>query len=71
MKKWTEFMIEHTSPEEVETKWLPNYYAEDRPIPLTEQLELLKQAGFQQADVVYKRYNFAVTCALRTDDMAV
>jgi tRNA (cmo5U34)-methyltransferase len=63
MQKWKEFMIKNTSVQEVETKWLPNYYAEDRPIPLARHIEMLNQSGFDMIDVVYKHFNYAVYCA--------
>ena len=63
MDRWKEFMVSNTSFWEVENKWLPNYYAEDRPVPLTRHLAMLTDAGFEMVDVVYKYYNYAVYCA--------
>lgn len=62
MEKWKAFMISRTSRQEVEQKWLPSYYAEDRPATLISHLEMLKQCGFVGIDVVYKQYNYAVYC---------
>lgn len=63
LQKWKNFMVNNTSIDEVENKWLPNYYAEDRPISLLRHLEMLKETGFSMVDVVYKYYNYAVYCA--------
>ncbi|WP_310601552.1 class I SAM-dependent methyltransferase [Anaerosporobacter sp.] len=58
--KWKEFMLQNVSEEEVANKWLPNYYAEDRPTQLVTHLAMLKECGFSYIDVVYKYYNYAV-----------
>ena len=63
MKHWKEFMVANTSPSEVESKWLPNYYAEDRPTSISTHFKLLEQSGFCQIDCVYKNYNYAVFLA--------
>lgn len=63
LQKWKDFMLQSTSKEEVEGKWLPNYYAEDRPIPLVKHLDMLCEAGFSMVDVAYKYYNYAVYTA--------
>ena len=65
MKKWQEFMAQSVSGEEIKNKWLPNYYAEDRPAKLTAHLDMLKDSGFSSIDVIYKYYNYAVYCAKR------
>lgn len=63
MNHWEEFMIANTSVDEVENKWLPNYYAEDRPVSLPTHFKLLEKSGFIQMDCVYKHYNYAVFLA--------
>lgn len=63
MKKWQEFMLKSVSESEIEEKWLPNYYTEDRPAKLTTHLDMLKTCGFPLVDVIYKYYNYAVYCA--------
>jgi tRNA (cmo5U34)-methyltransferase len=63
MEKWLEFMSGNVSAAEIEEKWLPNYYAEDRPAGMIAHLEMLKSCGFSFTDVVCKHYNFAVYCA--------
>ena len=63
MEKWLEYMARNVSEEEIDGKWLPNYYAEDRPTKMISHVEMLKKCGFTATDVVYKYYNFAVYCA--------
>lgn len=60
MDKWKEFMRGNVSEEEITDKWLPNYYAEDRPTQLTTHLSMLNKCGYSCVDVVYKYYNYAV-----------
>ncbi|MBN1889986.1 MAG: class I SAM-dependent methyltransferase [Thermoflexales bacterium] len=60
MDKWRAFMRQKVSDEEIETKWLPKYRAEDRPARLSDQLAWLAETGFAGVDVVWKYYNYAV-----------
>lgn len=60
MQKWQEYMAANVSKQEIEEKWLPSYYAEDRPTKLSTHLEMLKECNFSCIDVVFKYYNFAV-----------
>ena len=60
MKKWKEFMRKNVSDEEINNKWFPTYYAEDRPTQLISHLEILKKSGFCCIDVIYKYFNYAV-----------
>jgi tRNA (cmo5U34)-methyltransferase len=60
MKKWKEFMSKNVSDEEINSKWIPTYYAEDRPTQLTSHLDMLKNSGFSSIDVIYKYFNYAV-----------
>jgi tRNA (cmo5U34)-methyltransferase len=60
MKKWKEFMSESVSEDEINNKWLVNYYAEDRPAKMISHLDMLRSCGFSSVDVVYKHFNFAV-----------
>ena len=48
------------APWEIDDKWLPKYYAEDRPAKLVDQLAWLKDIGFIGVDVIWKHYNFAI-----------
>ncbi|MDR0306448.1 MAG: methyltransferase domain-containing protein [Chitinispirillales bacterium] len=63
MKKWQEFMEKNVSVEEIDRKWIPNYYAEDRPAKLITHLDMLRESGFTDIDVIYKFYNFTVYTA--------
>ncbi len=63
MKKWQAFMLSNISEHEMNSKWLPSYYAEDRPAKLATHLDMLTQSGFSCIDVIYKYYNFVVYCA--------
>ena len=63
MNKWVEFMEKNLDPAEVRGKVLVDYYAEDRPVRLTQHIKLLGDCGFGCVDVLYKVYNFAVIAA--------
>jgi tRNA (cmo5U34)-methyltransferase len=60
MRRWIEFMRERVSDEEITSKWIPKYQAEDRPAELVKQLVWLAEIGFSDVDVIWKYYNFAV-----------
>jgi tRNA (cmo5U34)-methyltransferase len=60
MRHWRAFMRRKISDDEIESKWIPKYLAEDRPAKLVDQLAWLNEIGFADVDVLWKRYNFAV-----------
>jgi tRNA (cmo5U34)-methyltransferase len=60
MEKWRNFMNRNVCKDEVESKWIPKYQAEDRPAKLVDQLEWMTEIGFTEVDVLWKYYNFAV-----------
>jgi tRNA (cmo5U34)-methyltransferase len=60
MRQWVAFMRNSIPQEEIENKWIPQYYVEDHPAPLVAQLGWLADIGFSHVDVVWKYYNFAV-----------
>jgi tRNA (cmo5U34)-methyltransferase len=60
LEKWKAFMLKSVSADEIEGKWLVKYREEDRPARLTGQLGWLKEIGFEDVDVIWKTYNFAV-----------
>jgi len=60
IEEWIRYMNRSVSMDEIENKWLPNYYAEDRPIPLMDHIDMLHQSGFSDIDVVWKYYGFCV-----------
>ena len=63
IKKWRKFMEKSISADEIDGKWLPNFYAEDRPAKLTTHLNMLKVCGFTDIDVICKYYDVAVYTA--------
>ncbi|MEW5803277.1 MAG: class I SAM-dependent methyltransferase [bacterium] len=60
MSRWKEFLAKSVSQDEIENKWIPKYYEEDRPARFTNQLSWLSEIGFTNVDVIWKYYNFAV-----------
>jgi tRNA (cmo5U34)-methyltransferase len=60
MEKWIVYMQRKISRQEIQERWLKSHFEEDRPVPLMSELQLLKEIGFQNIDVVYKYYNYAV-----------
>jgi tRNA (cmo5U34)-methyltransferase len=60
LEKWREFMRKQVSEEEIDHKWLPKYYREDRPAKLIDQLAWLAGLGFVDVDIIWKYYNYAV-----------
>jgi tRNA (cmo5U34)-methyltransferase len=60
MRQWIAFMRKHISQEEIDGKWIPKYYAEDHHARLLDQLAWLAEIGFNNVDVLWKYYNFAV-----------
>jgi tRNA (cmo5U34)-methyltransferase len=65
MEHWKSFMCRNVSREEVENKWIPKHYEEDIPASMMEHFDMLKEAGFNTVDVVWKYYNFAVYIAAK------
>jgi len=65
MAKWKAFMNKSVSLEEIENKWLVNYKSEDRPTNLMNHINWLRDIGFNDVDVVWKYYNYAVYGGVR------
>jgi tRNA (cmo5U34)-methyltransferase len=63
MDLWREFMLGGLPENEVDEKWLKLHKEKDKPLKLTEQIQLLKEAGFSTVDVVHKRLQFAMIIA--------
>jgi tRNA (cmo5U34)-methyltransferase len=59
---WRNYLLGRFDAQRVE-QIFANYRAEDSPMSLPEHLSSLKKAGFEQADILWKRYNFALYCA--------
>jgi tRNA (cmo5U34)-methyltransferase len=60
LEKWREFMKKQVAEEEIDRKWLPKYYSEDRPAKLNDQIAWLTGLGFVEVDIIWKYYNYAV-----------
>jgi tRNA (cmo5U34)-methyltransferase len=65
MEKWEAYMNRSIGKKEIKENWLVKYRQEDRPAPLTDQLEWLKKIGFSSVETVWKYYNFAVYGGLK------
>lgn len=63
MSQWREFMLSSLPESEVDGKWLKLHKEKDKPLKLSEQMSLLKEAGFATVDVVHKRLQFAMMIA--------
>ena len=67
MEKWIAFMEQNVPSAEVYEKWLPNYYADDRPASLISHLNSLEKSQFKEIDVIYKYFNYAVFCGRKRE----
>jgi tRNA (cmo5U34)-methyltransferase len=56
---WRKYLTRRISATDVE-RMFSNYRREDSPISLRKHLSFLEEAGFGKADVLWKRFNFAV-----------
>ncbi|MGB7568694.1 MAG: class I SAM-dependent methyltransferase [Chitinivibrionales bacterium] len=59
---WRNYLLGRLDADEV-AHIFSNYRSEDSPISLPEHLSSLQKAGFTQADILWKRHNFALYCA--------
>ncbi len=64
LRKWSGYVLKSFSQDECGANFR-RYLDEDRPAVLLEDIQLLKQCGFSQIDVMFRRYNFAVYGGLR------
>jgi tRNA (cmo5U34)-methyltransferase len=60
LSKWKEFMARSLPGDEIEDTWMVKHHKEDRPEILIDQLSWLEDIGFEEIDVLWKYYNFAV-----------
>jgi len=60
MDQWKKFMGKNLTQDEIENKYLANYYEEDHPVKLTDHLSWLAEIGFVNIDVIWKYYSLAV-----------
>ncbi|HEV2201049.1 MAG TPA: class I SAM-dependent methyltransferase [Bryobacteraceae bacterium] len=65
MNQWRAHMRLSISDSEIESTWLRRYQEEDCPAKLMDQLEWMREIGFADVDVIWKRYNFAVYGGVR------
>ncbi len=56
---WRQYLSHRLSAADIE-RMFSNYRREDSPISLRKHLAFLDQAGFGKADILWKRFNFAV-----------
>jgi tRNA (cmo5U34)-methyltransferase len=66
LDRWQEYMLRQISADEVQRVWLQKYREEDRPSELIQQLSWLTAIGFQNVDVLWKYFNFAVYGGLKS-----
>jgi tRNA (cmo5U34)-methyltransferase len=59
---WRNYLRGHFDEEKIKLIFA-NHHAEDSPMSLPEHLSSLDKAGFNQVDILWKRYNFALYCA--------
>ncbi|MFA6358649.1 MAG: methyltransferase domain-containing protein [Candidatus Omnitrophota bacterium] len=60
MDKWRAFMRANGLPIKRVNDMIARHQREDRPVVFTDELAIMRRAGFRCADVVLKHYNFAV-----------
>jgi tRNA (cmo5U34)-methyltransferase len=62
---WRWFLRRRHYPDQDIERLFSNYYSEDSPLSLRQHLALLSRAGFPSADVLWKRFNFAVYVGIK------
>lgn len=60
MTRWKEYMRANGLPARRVNDMIRRHQREDRPVCFTDELEIMRRAGFTAVDVVKKHYNFAV-----------
>ena len=63
---WRGFLQKRAFASEDIERIFSNYRREDSPLSLRQHLDLLIQAGFSAADVLWKRFNFAVYAGIKS-----
>jgi tRNA (cmo5U34)-methyltransferase len=67
---WRQYLQQQDfSPQDIE-RLFSNYQCEDSPISLRQHLALLTTEGFNAADVLWKRFNFAIYVGLKSGGQA-
>ncbi len=59
---WKKYLKDYFNEEKI-NQIFANYHAEDSQISLPEHMNCLHKAGFTDADILWKRYNFSLYCA--------
>lgn len=62
---WSNFLKDQGFDKDKTDQILNNYYREDSPISMKNHLKLLLEAGFQNVDVVWKKYNFGIYAGIK------
>ncbi len=60
LDRWVEYMRQNVSEESIQNEWLKRYESEDFPAPLGHHLRWLGKIGFDNVEVVWKYFGFAV-----------
>ncbi|MFX4262318.1 class I SAM-dependent methyltransferase [Pelotomaculum propionicicum] len=59
-REWVSYLQDQNFSEQEINRLLSNYRIEDSPVSVRKHIEFLVQAGFDTADVIWKKANFAV-----------
>lgn len=65
MEKWIEHMMKSVPKKEVYEKWLPAHYNSDNPTTMRHHFSMLENSGFATMDTIWKRYGYAIYCAMK------
>ncbi|MCK9431674.1 MAG: class I SAM-dependent methyltransferase [Candidatus Omnitrophica bacterium] len=65
VREWKSFMLNNGIKRAQVENMLCRHRREDRPVSLSEELAMLRRAGFARAEVIIKEYNFAAISARR------
>lgn len=60
MGRWKDHMLQHGLPGKKIKEMIRRHQQEDRPVCFEDELNILRQAGFTNVDVLLKHYNFAL-----------
>ena len=59
MDKWKAFMKTNGLPMKKVNDMITRHQREDRPVVFTDELSIMRKAGFKHVDIILKHYNFA------------
>jgi|GEM_PF-1066055 len=63
---WVQYLLDRGFKDEDTAKILSNYHAEDSPLSVRKHMNLLIKAGFNYADVAWKKYNFGIYLGIKS-----